>query len=174
MLTDTWTRANHLEETNPWNSWSKLLQSGVVGGLCPGRVRLVTCMSWWNQCQTPSELTISVVPGSHSHALFTQPCIVSSGNCLLSTAHTQVFSVPSNLKSVVTFWCCLCHVTWNLLLLSGVAPPSFVFIQAGTTLNKLTSTSEAWSWTNVGLLAMFAVLAVLPVLFKKQLRAKLD
>ncbi|BFZ04804.1 hypothetical protein BsWGS_07843 [Bradybaena similaris] len=56
----------------------------------------------------------------------------------------------------------------------GVAPPSFVFIQAGTTLNKLTSTSEAWSWTNVGLLAVFAVLAVLPVLFKKQLRAKLD
>ncbi|CAG5124347.1 unnamed protein product [Candidula unifasciata] len=56
----------------------------------------------------------------------------------------------------------------------GVAPPSFVFIQAGTTLHKLTSTSEAWSWTNVVLLGIFALVALLPVLFKKQLRTKLD
>jgi len=56
----------------------------------------------------------------------------------------------------------------------GVGPPTFVFIQAGTMLNELTSTSEAWSWTNVALLAVFAVVAVLPVAFKNTLRAKIE
>ena len=57
---------------------------------------------------------------------------------------------------------------------TGVAPPSFVFVQAGTTLHKLTSTSEAWNLTNVGLLAVFAVVAILPVAFKGKLRSKLE
>ncbi|XP_005105788.1 transmembrane protein 41B isoform X2 [Aplysia californica] len=64
--------------------------------------------------------------------------------------------------------------TFFLGTLFGVAPPSFVFIQAGTTLNKLTSTSEAWSWMNIGLLAVFALVALLPVVLKRQLRAKLE
>ncbi|RUS79997.1 hypothetical protein EGW08_012231 [Elysia chlorotica] len=58
--------------------------------------------------------------------------------------------------------------------LFGVAPPSFVFVQAGTTLHKLTSTSEAWSLANVGLLAVFAVVALLPVAFKGRLRSKME
>ncbi|GFN98628.1 transmembrane protein 41b [Plakobranchus ocellatus] len=58
--------------------------------------------------------------------------------------------------------------------LFGVAPPSFVFVQAGTTLHKLTSTSEAWSLANIGLLAVFAVVAILPVAFKGKLRSKLE
>nr|KAI8760383.1 transmembrane protein 41B-like [Biomphalaria glabrata] len=56
----------------------------------------------------------------------------------------------------------------------GVAPPSFVFIQAGTTLHKLSSTSEAMSWYNIGLLALFAVVALLPVLLKNKLKSKLE
>ncbi|XP_059144488.1 transmembrane protein 41B-like [Physella acuta] len=56
----------------------------------------------------------------------------------------------------------------------GVAPPSFVFIQAGKTLHKLSSTSEAMSWGNIGLLAVFALVALLPVLFKNKLKAKLQ
>ncbi|GFR61029.1 transmembrane protein 41B [Elysia marginata] len=64
--------------------------------------------------------------------------------------------------------------TFFLGTLFGVAPPSFVFVQAGTTLHKLTSTSEAWSLANVGLLAVFAVVAILPVAFKGKLRSKLE
>lgn len=56
----------------------------------------------------------------------------------------------------------------------GVGPPSFVFIQAGTMLNELTSTSEAWSLTNVALLAIFALVAVLPVALKNKLQAKME
>ena len=57
---------------------------------------------------------------------------------------------------------------------AGVAPPSFVAIQAGTTLQKLTSSKDAVSWGAVALLAVFAMLSLLPVLFKKRLRDKFD
>ncbi|KAK7868245.1 hypothetical protein R5R35_000644 [Gryllus longicercus] len=56
----------------------------------------------------------------------------------------------------------------------GVAPPSFVAIQAGQTLYKLSASSDAWSWTSVILLAVFAILSLVPVLLKKQLRDKFE
>ena len=56
----------------------------------------------------------------------------------------------------------------------GVAPPSFVAIQAGKTLHKLTSSSDAVSWNSMFLLAVFAVLSLLPVIFKTKLREKFD
>lgn len=56
----------------------------------------------------------------------------------------------------------------------GVAPPSFVAIQAGQTLNKLTSSSDAWSWSSVIILLIFALLSLVPVLFKKNLQKKFD
>ncbi|KAK7500354.1 hypothetical protein BaRGS_00008261 [Batillaria attramentaria] len=56
----------------------------------------------------------------------------------------------------------------------GVAPPSFVAIQAGTTLHQLTSSGDAVSWKSMGLLAVFALLSLLPVVFKKRLREKFD
>lgn len=56
----------------------------------------------------------------------------------------------------------------------GVAPPSFVAIQAGQTLNKLTSSSDAWSWNSIIILCVFALLSLIPVLFKKNLRQKFD
>ncbi|XP_076624234.1 transmembrane protein stas [Colletes latitarsis] len=56
----------------------------------------------------------------------------------------------------------------------GVAPPSFVAIQAGQTLQNLTSSSDAWSWNSILILCVFAVLSLVPVLFKQKLQQKLD
>ncbi|XP_020283925.1 transmembrane protein 41 homolog [Pseudomyrmex gracilis] len=56
----------------------------------------------------------------------------------------------------------------------GVAPPSFVAIQAGQTLHELTSSSDAWSWNSVIILCAFALLSLLPVLYKQKLKQKLE
>ncbi|XP_071830782.1 transmembrane protein 41B-like [Apostichopus japonicus] len=56
----------------------------------------------------------------------------------------------------------------------GVAPPSFVAIQAGTTLYQLTHTGDAVSWTSVIVLAILAVLSILPAVFKQYLRKKFE
>jgi len=56
----------------------------------------------------------------------------------------------------------------------GVGPPSFVFIQAGQTLHKLTTTGDAVSWYSIGILAILAVVALLPVLFKNKMKSKFD
>lgn len=65
-------------------------------------------------------------------------------------------------------------VPFTLGTFIGVAPPSFVAIQAGQTLHTLTSTSEAWSWTSVIVLSVFALISLVPVLFKRQIRDKLE
>jgi uncharacterized membrane protein YdjX (TVP38/TMEM64 family) len=54
----------------------------------------------------------------------------------------------------------------------GVAPPSFVAIHAGTTLQKLTSSASILSWTSVVMLIVFATISVIPVLFKGKLKDK--
>ena len=56
----------------------------------------------------------------------------------------------------------------------GVAPPSCVYIQAGTTLNKLTSSNEVLSVQSIAMLSIFAILSILPVLFKNYLKKKMD
>ncbi|XP_046673072.1 transmembrane protein 41B isoform X2 [Homalodisca vitripennis] len=56
----------------------------------------------------------------------------------------------------------------------GVAPPSFVAIQAGQTLQQLTSMSSTWSWTSVTLLGLFSILSLVPVLLRERLRTKFD
>ncbi|MCL4130938.1 UNVERIFIED_CONTAM: hypothetical protein GTU68_045828 [Idotea baltica] len=56
----------------------------------------------------------------------------------------------------------------------GVAPPSIVAIQAGTTLHKLTSTSETLSFTSVALLGLAALVSLVPILLKNRLRQKFD
>lgn len=56
----------------------------------------------------------------------------------------------------------------------GVAPPSFVFIQAGTTLQQMTSTMDPITPQTVGLLVVFALLSILPVLLKNRLKDKFD
>ncbi|XP_014668518.1 PREDICTED: transmembrane protein 41B-like isoform X2 [Priapulus caudatus] len=56
----------------------------------------------------------------------------------------------------------------------GVAPPSFVAIQAGTTLHELTSSRDALSIRSVVLLTVFATLSLVPVIFRRKLQAKMD
>lgn len=71
---------------------------------------------------------------------------------------------------------CIAGVTndkWHVLS-AGVAPPSFVAIQAGQTLHTLTSTSDAWSWTSVTVLSIFALVSLVPVLLKSKLREKFE
>ena len=56
----------------------------------------------------------------------------------------------------------------------GVAPPSCIHIQAGTTLNTLTSTSGVFSLKSIALLAAFALVAIMPVIFKNYIRKKMQ
>ncbi|KAF2368593.1 SNARE associated Golgi protein [Trinorchestia longiramus] len=56
----------------------------------------------------------------------------------------------------------------------GVAPPSLVAVQAGTTLYELISYQDAFSTTSVVLLAATALLSLVPVLLKHRLREKFD
>lgn len=56
----------------------------------------------------------------------------------------------------------------------GVAPPSFMAIQAGQTLHKLTSSRDAWSWNSMIILFVFALLSLVPVLLKQRLKQKFD
>ncbi|GFY71424.1 transmembrane protein 41B [Trichonephila inaurata madagascariensis] len=56
----------------------------------------------------------------------------------------------------------------------GVAPPSFVMIQAGKTLHELTSSTDAYSWFSVLMLCLLAVISLLPILFKRKLQEKLE
>lgn len=55
----------------------------------------------------------------------------------------------------------------------GVAPPSFVAIHAGTTLHRLSSSSEAFSWKSMGLLGVLALLSLLPVFMKRKIAEKM-
>ncbi|KYN40412.1 Transmembrane protein 41 like protein [Trachymyrmex septentrionalis] len=56
----------------------------------------------------------------------------------------------------------------------GVAPPSFVAIQAGQTLHNLTSSRDALSWNSVIVLCVFALFSLLPVLYKQKLKQKFE
>ncbi|KAH7698928.1 SNARE associated Golgi protein, partial [Aphelenchoides avenae] len=56
---------------------------------------------------------------------------------------------------------------------AGVAPPSFLYVQAGTTLQMMTSAGAVWSRSTVAILLFFAVLSLLP-LFYKHLKKKTD
>jgi len=54
----------------------------------------------------------------------------------------------------------------------GVAPPSFIAVQAGTTLQKLTSSANILSWQSIVGLIVFAAISVIPVLMKGKLKDK--
>jgi len=56
----------------------------------------------------------------------------------------------------------------------GVAPPSFIAIQAGTTLHQLSSSADAISWTAICALAGFAALSIIPIVFKRKLTEKME
>jgi len=56
----------------------------------------------------------------------------------------------------------------------GVAPPSCFYVQAGTTLNTLTSSSAVFSWQSILTLTFFSIVSLLPVLFKNRLQKKME
>lgn len=56
----------------------------------------------------------------------------------------------------------------------GVAPPSFLAIQAGKTLNTMTSSSDAFTWQSMVALVAFAAVTLVPVVFKRQLAKKVE
>ncbi|KAM7350659.1 transmembrane protein stas isoform 2-T2 [Cochliomyia hominivorax] len=56
----------------------------------------------------------------------------------------------------------------------GVAPPSVLAIQAGKTLQKMTSSSDAFSWTSMGVLTLCACLSLVPGLLKNKLKKKIE
>jgi len=56
----------------------------------------------------------------------------------------------------------------------GVAPPSFVFIQAGVTLQQLTSTMDPITIESVALLVIFAIISLVPVVLKDKMKQKFD
>ncbi|XP_070554257.1 transmembrane protein 41B-like [Ptychodera flava] len=56
----------------------------------------------------------------------------------------------------------------------GVAPLSFIAIQAGTTLYQLMNASDAVSMRSIIVLGVLAVLSLLPVFFKQKLKKKFE
>lgn len=56
----------------------------------------------------------------------------------------------------------------------GVAPPSFLAIQAGKTLQTMSSSADAFSWQSAVLLVAFAGVTLMPVVFKRQLKRKVE
>ncbi|VDK44189.1 unnamed protein product [Anisakis simplex] len=49
----------------------------------------------------------------------------------------------------------------------GVAPPSFIFIQAGTTLQMLTSTGVMWSYSSISMITFSAFVSLLPIFYQQ-------
>lgn len=56
----------------------------------------------------------------------------------------------------------------------GVAPPSFIMIQAGKTLLSLSSTSDAVPWTSLLYLTLLAFLVLIPALWRRILKEKYE
>nr|CAI5868194.1 unnamed protein product [Callosobruchus analis] len=58
--------------------------------------------------------------------------------------------------------------------LVGVAPPSFIAIQAGQTLNDMTVNDSAFNTKSFMWLALFSVVSLVPIFLKNRFRQKLD
>ncbi|XP_020894734.1 transmembrane protein 41B [Exaiptasia diaphana] len=56
----------------------------------------------------------------------------------------------------------------------GVAPPSFGFISAGVELYVLTTTGDIMSLKSIMIVVISAILSLLPVIFRRQLKSKLE
>lgn len=72
--------------------------------------------------------------------------------------------------AVFNWWQFICI----LFSVAGVAPPSFLAIQAGQTLNTMTSSSDAFSIKSMLLLGVFSLFTLVPVIFKNQIKKKIQ
>lgn len=68
---------------------------------------------------------------------------------------SPVIGVPLHIFAVGTFF--------------GVAPPSIIAIQAGKTLQKLTTSSDAFSWSSMGILTLCACMSLMPSMLKNKI-----
>jgi len=68
----------------------------------------------------------------------------------------------------VPFW----PFFWGTFI--GVAPPSFVAIQTGTTLQQLTSSAEGVNLYSMAVLGVLALLSLAPVLWKEKLKQRIE
>ncbi|CAG8692534.1 8971_t:CDS:2 [Funneliformis caledonium] len=97
---------------------------------------------------------------SHSHNLLSYMIVLRLSpfppNWFANVAAPHV-GVPLKIFSIGTFF--------------GVAGPSLIHVQAGLTIEHLTSASDfkIFSFTNVGALVLFALAVLLPVWFRKKI-----
>lgn len=56
----------------------------------------------------------------------------------------------------------------------GVAPPSFIAIQGGQTLQNMTSKDGAFSMTSFALLAVCGLISLVPILLRNKVDEKID
>lgn len=56
----------------------------------------------------------------------------------------------------------------------GVAPPSFIAIQGGQTLNEMTASDAAFSMSSVMWLILFGFVSLIPIFLKGKLREKIE
>lgn len=61
-----------------------------------------------------------------------------------------------------------------VFFLVGVAPPSFGYITAGVEVHKLTTTGDVMTYQSITIVIISALLSLAPVLFRRQLRKKLE
>lgn len=84
------------------------------------------------------------------------------------------FAFGTFLGWVHRLWLNLSDLLTRLDLYFSVAPPSFLAIEAGKTLYKMTSSTIAFSWSSIFMLFAFSTLALAPVIFKKYFKSKID
>jgi len=140
---------------------------------------LATFTCWWLD-KTPFVQVCTTRALTCPEMVEQRPCIKVNENwwrqgCTAKDSIVNLFTVNDQYKSPSTVYYIMCrdaHFLGNLFV--GVAPPSFVAIQAGTTLQQLTSSGDALSWQSVCILAVLAVVALLPVAFRAKLREKFD
>ena len=63
---------------------------------------------------------------------------------------------------------------WRRFSFPGVAPPSFGYITAGVEVHKLTTTGDVMTFQSITVVIVSALLSLAPVLFRRQLRRKLE
>lgn len=56
----------------------------------------------------------------------------------------------------------------------GVAPPSCIYIQAGTTLNTLTSSSSVFTWQSILMLTFVSIVSLSPVFFRNHIKKNIE
>lgn len=60
-----------------------------------------------------------------------------------------------------------CHFFKKHMFTLGVAPPSFIFLQAGTTLQQITKEGIKFSWNSILMITLCAITALVPIIYQQ-------